>query len=64
MVLNGWDHQCQDQPVKNNFFYLEFLKAIQLGVQTCSVVRDETKLLCLQKYLCISNGLKIQELLL
>lgn len=59
VVLNGWDHQCQNQPVKKNFFCFKVIKAFQLGVQTCSVVRDEVKLFCLQKYLCICNNLKL-----
>lgn len=48
VILCGWDHQCQNQPVKNTFVHFKLIKAFQVGVQSCNVVRDKIKLLCLQ----------------
>jgi len=48
VVLNGWDHQWQKQPVKSTFFHFKPIKPFQVGMQSCIVVRDGIKLLCLQ----------------
>lgn len=56
VVLSGRDHQCQNQPVKNTFFYFKLIKAFGAGVQSCNVVRGKIKLLRLQSTLVSVMG--------